>query len=153
MRRHLAALAGAVLVASVLAGCGDDAGTTATDPGPSPSTPDPGQSADQPSEEPVSVRKTCAELYHPPAQLMPRAIEFVHSSPAAEDSSQAEELVTGLDLARGRALGPLAEDVAVVREAVEAQRAAAESGSEGPEVAPFDAAANRLARHCEIYND
>ena len=79
MRRPLAALAGAVLVASVLAGCGADA--------------------------------------------------------------------------QGHALGPLAEDIAVVREAVDAQRVAGESGSDGPAVAPFDTAANRLARNCEIYND
>ena len=154
MRRHLAALAGAALIASVLAGCGDDGGgTTATDPGPSPSTSAPSQSADQPAEEPVSVRKTCAELYHPPAQLMPRAIEFVHGSPSAEDASEAEELETALAEAEGHALGPLAELVVVVREAVGAQRAAVESDADGPGVAPVDAAANRLARHCEIYND
>lgn len=101
----------------------------------------------------MSARKTCAELYHPPAQLMPRAIEFVHGSPSAEDSSEAEELVTALADAQGHALGPLAEDIAVVREAVDAQRVAGESGSDGPAVAPFDTAANRLARNCEIYND
>ena len=153
MRRPLAALAGAVLVASVLAGCGDDGGTTATDPGPTSTTSASSQPADPPSEEPVSARKTCAELYHPPAQLMPRAIEFVHGSPSAEDASEAEELETALAEAEGRALGPLAELVVVVREAVGAQRAAVESDADGPGVAPFDAAANRLARHCEIYND
>lgn len=153
MRRPLAALAGAVLVASVLTGCGDDGGTTATDPGPTDAASTSSRPTDQPSEEPVSVRKTCAELYHPPAQLMPRAIEFVHGSPSAEDPAEAEELVGALADAEGHALGPLAELIVVVREGVDAQRAAGESGSAGPEVAPFDAAANRLARHCEIYND
>ncbi|ABL80856.1 MULTISPECIES: hypothetical protein [unclassified Nocardioides] len=153
MRRLLAVLAGATLVASALAGCGDDGATTATDPGPSESTTTSSQPADQPSEEPVSVRKTCAELYRPPAQLMPRAIEFVHGSPSAEGSAEAEQLVGALADAERHALGPLAEDIAVVGEAVDAQRAAAESGADGPRVAPFDAAANRLARHCEIYND
>lgn len=162
MRRPLAALAGLVLAASVLAGCGDDGGTTAADPG---ATGTPAASSEAPTETPaetpadgstegtVSVRKTCAELYRPPGQLMPRAIEFVHGSPSADDVAEAAELVAALAAAEGHALGPLAEDIVVVREAVDAQRAAAESGSGGPEMAPFDAAGNRLARHCELYND
>jgi hypothetical protein len=157
MRHPLAALPGLVLLGSVLAGCGDDGGTTATDPGPSESPSVSSQSSAEPSagasEEPVSVRKTCAELYHPPAQLMPRAIEFVHGSPSAETVPQAEELISGLAAAEGHALGPLAEDITVVREAVDAKRAAAQTDADGPEVAPFDAASNRLARHCELYND
>ena len=152
MRHPLAALTGLVLVAGVLAGCGDDGDTTATDPGPTGSTSASAAPSDQP-QDPVSVRKTCAELYHPPAQLMPRAIEFVHRSPSAESGPEAEELIARLAAAEGHALGPLAEDIAVGRAAVEAQRAAAESGAGGPEMAPFDAAGNRLAGHCELYND
>lgn len=158
MRRTLAALAGLVLSASVLAGCGDDEGTTATDPGPSET---PAASSESPADAPtdgsteatVSVRKTCAELYRPPGQLMPRAIEFVHGSPSADDAAEAAELVSSLATAEGHALGPLAEDIVIVREAVDAERAAAESGTGGPEMGPFDAAVNRLARHCELYND
>lgn len=155
MRRPLAALAGLALAASVLAGCGSDGDTTATDPGPSESpVSSPSATEESASDSPtVSVRKTCAELYRPPAQLMPRAIEFVHGSPSAEGTAEAEELVAALAAAEGHALGPLAEDIVVVREAVDAQRAAGESGSAGPEVKPFDAASNRLARHCELYND
>lgn len=154
MRRPLAALAGLVLAASVLAGCGSDGDTTATDPGPTEASSLSSESpTDTPTEDAVSVRKTCAELYHPPAQLMPRAIEFVHGSPSAEGTAEAEELVTALAAAEGHALGPLAEDIAVVREAVDAQRAAGESGTDGPDVGTFDSSSNRLARHCELYND
>lgn len=154
MRRTLAALAGLLSATIVLAGCGSDGDTTATDPGPTESSSvssEPPTGA--PSQDAVSVRKTCAELYRPPVQLMPRAIEFVHGSPSADGTAEAEELVTALATAEGHALGPLAEDIAVVREAVDAQRAAGESGSGGPDVGPFDAASNRLAGHCELYND
>ena len=139
-----------IAVAALLAGCGDDTGdATAGDP----TSPAATSGSPAPSEEPVSVRKTCAELYRPPAQLMPRAIEFVHGSPSAEGTAEAEELVTALAAAEGHALGPLAEDIAVVREAVDAQRAAGESGTDGPDVGTFDSSSNRLARHCELYND
>lgn len=158
MRRTLAALAGLVLAVSLLAGCGSDGESTATDPGPTESasdtSPPPADASSGSSTGPtVSVRKTCAELYRPPAQLMPRAIEFVHGSPSAEGSAEAEELVSALAAVEGHSLGPLAEDIAVVREAVDAQRAAGESGSAGPEVGPFNAASNGLAGHCELYND
>jgi hypothetical protein len=105
------------------------------------------------SVKPVSVQKTCAELYHPPEQLMPRAIEFVHGSPSAEDAIDAEALVTGLAEVEGHSLGPLAEDIAIARESVDTQRAAIESGSAGPDLPAFDAAGRRLAHHCEFYND
>ncbi len=152
MRRPLIALAGLVLAAGALAGCGDDTGTTASDPGPTAtSSPASEPPSGTPTEAAVSVRKTCAELYHPPAQLMPRAIEYVHGSPSAEGSAEAEQLVTALAGVEGHSLGPLAEDIAVVREAVDARRAAAGSGGSG--LKSFDAATHRLAGHCEFYND
>ena len=101
----------------------------------------------------MRVQKTCAELYRAPDQWMPRAIEFVHGSPSAADASDAEAIVTGLADVEGHSLGPLAEDIAIVRESVDTQRAAVESGAEGPDVRAFDAAGNRLAGHCELYND
>jgi hypothetical protein len=153
MRAPLSVLAG-LLLAALLTGCGDDTGDAkvAADPSPSQtgSTASPSGAATQ---KPVSVQRTCADLYHPPAQLMPRAIEFVHGSPSAEDASSAEDIVSGLATAEARALGPLAEDIAVVGAAVDAQREAVQSGTDGPDVKSFDAAANRLAHHCELYND
>ena len=132
-----------VAVAALLAGCGDDTGdATAGDPT------TPAATSASPTTKPVGVQRTCAELYHPPDQLMPRAIELVHGSPSAEDTSAADDLVTGLSDAEGHALEPLAVDIAVAREAVEATIA-----GEQPATADFDKAVNRLARHCELYND
>jgi hypothetical protein len=160
MRAPFVALAGLVLAGSLLVvGCGSDDAETATDPGASDSasvTPSESPSATPSataSVKPVSVQKTCAELYHPPAQLMPRAIEFVHGSPSAEDASDAEELVSGLTAVEDHSLGPLAEDIAIAREAVDTQQDAVESGSDGPELPAFDAATHRLGHHCEFYND
>jgi hypothetical protein len=134
-----------IAVAALLAGCGDDTGdATAGDP----TAPAATSGSPSPSEEPVGVRKTCAELYHPPDQLMPRAIELVHGSPSAEDTARAADLVAGLAAAEGHALGPLAVDIATTRTGVEATIA-----GERPAVADFDKAVNRLARHCELYND
>lgn len=134
-----------VAVAALLAGCGDDTGaTTAGDP----TTPTATSGSPSPTTKPVSVRRSCAELYHPPDQLMPRAIELVHGSPSAEDTARADDLVTGLADAEGHALGPLAVDIATTREGVEAVIA-----GERPGVADFDKAVNRLARHCALYND
>lgn len=156
MRAHLVALAGLALAATLLAGCGDDSGDTATDPSEpaseSPSTTLSESPSEEPTQKPVSVQKTCAELYHPPEQLMPRAIEFVHGSPSAEDAADAEDIVTGLAEVEGHSLGPLAEDIVITRVAVDTQRAALESGSDGPDLKEFDGAVNQLARHCELYN-
>ncbi|WP_284534207.1 hypothetical protein [Nocardioides sp. T2.26MG-1] len=138
MRRPLAGL---MLVSSVLAGCGSDGGGGA---GVDPTTPAP---------EPVTLRAACAELYHPPAQLMPRAIELVHGSPSAEGPAGAEELVSALADAAGRAPASLAADLAVVRTSVDARRTAEESGSGGPDLEAFDAASSRLAGHCKRFND
>lgn len=132
-------------VAALLAGCGDDSGdATAGDP----TTPASTSSSPSPTEKPVSAQRTCAELYHPPDQLMPRAIEFVHGSPSAEGSGEANELVTGLAAAEAHALEPLAVDIAVTRETVEAKL-----DGEQPPTGDFDKAVNRLAAHCELYND
>ena len=98
------------------------------------------------------MQKTCAELYRPPDQWMPRAIEFVHGAPSAEDVADAEALAAGLAEVEGHSLGPLAEDIAITRVAVDTQRAALESDSAGPDLQEFDSAVNRLARHCEFYN-
>jgi hypothetical protein len=84
---------------------------------------------------------------------MPRAIEFVHGSPSAEGPAEAEELASALATAAGHAPGPLIDDLAVVLIAVDARRAAAESGSGGPDLESFDAASARLAGHCGRYND
>ena len=165
MRAHMTGLAGSiVLVAAVLTGCGSDSGGEALDPSPSvldsvsPSvtdspTPTPLASI-TPNGKPVSVQKTCAELYHPPGQWMPRANEFVNGSPSADPVADAGEIVGGLADVAGHALGPLADDIAIVRIAVDDQRASLESGSgAGPDVAAFNAAGRRLAHHCEFYND
>lgn len=134
-----------VAVAALLAGCGDDTGdATAGDP----TTPAATSGSPSPSEKPVSVQRSCAELYHPPDQWMPRAIELVHGSPSAEDTARADDLVAGLSAAEAHALEPLAVDIAVAREGVEAVIA-----GEQPALADFDKAVNRLARHCELYND
>jgi hypothetical protein len=131
-----------VAVAALLAGCGDDTGDATADPA------TPAATSASPTAEPVGVQRSCAELYHPPDQLMPRAIELVHGSPSAEDTARADDLVAGLGEAEGHALEPLAVDIAVAREGVEAVIA-----GEQPSLADFDKAVNRLARHCELYND
>ena len=132
-------------VAALLVGCGDETGdTTAGDP----TTPAATSSSPSPTAKPVSAQRTCAELYHPPQQLMPRAIEFVHGSPSAESSDQADDLVAGLTEAEGHALEPLAVDIATAREGVEAKLA-----GEQPSMSDFDKAVNRLGGHCELYND
>src|SRR6478609_6802483 len=167
MRAPVIGLAGSiVLLAAMLSGCGSDSGAEALDPSPSvldsvsPSvtdspaaTPTPLPSI-TPNGKAVSVQKTCAELYHPPAQWMPRANEFVNGSPSGDPVAEAGEIVEGLADVAGHALGPLADDIAIVRVAVDDQRASLESGSgAGPDVAAFNAAGRRLARHCEFYND
>lgn len=138
MRRPLAGL---VLVASLLAGCGSDGGAGA------------GVDRTTPAPAPVRLREACAELYHPPAQLMPRAIELVHGSPAAEGPAGAADLVTALAHAAGRAPASLAADLAVVRTSVDAQRTAEKSGSGGPDLEAFDAASRHLADRCQRFND
>lgn len=145
MRLSVAALL--LTLPLALAGCGDETATSGDDPTSSAPTPTPAASA-SPSEKPVKAQRTCAELYHPPAQLMPRAIELAHDSPSAEDADAAAELAAGLAEAEGHALGPLAEDIAVVRAGIEQVGA-----GESPDLAAFDKAANGLARNCEIYND
>lgn len=140
MRRSLAALLLAAPLA--LAACGDETGE------PTASEPTATESSPAPEVEPYGARKTCAQLYRPPAQLMPRAIELVHGSPSAEDASAAEELASGLTEAEAHALAPLAEDIAVVLTGVEAIGA-----GETPDVIAFDKAVNALGRDCEIYND
>ena len=102
----------------------------------------------------MSVQKTCAELYHPPHQWIPRALEFVHGSPSADPAAEAGEIVAGLADVAGHALGPLADDIAIIRVGVDTERASIESGSgEGADIAAFTAAGRRLAHHCEFYND
>ena len=144
MRLSVAALLVALPLA--LAACGDETATSGDEPTPSASTSTPAESP-SPTEKPVKAQRTCAELYHPPAQLMPRAIELVHDSPSG-DAAAASELAAGLTESEGHALGPLAEDITVVRTQVEAVGA-----GESPDLAAFDEAANGLARNCEIYND
>ena len=131
-----------VAVAALLAGCGDDTGDATADPA------TPAATSASPTAKPVGVQRSCAELYHPPDQLMPRAIELVHGSPSAEDTARADDLVAGLSEAEGHALEPLAVDIAVAREGVEAVIA-----GEQPSLADFDKSVNRLARHCALYND
>lgn len=147
MRRSFAALL--VALPFALAACGSDTGTASDEPtlAASSSTPAATPTATA-SAKPVSVQRTCAQLYHPPAQLMPRAIELVHGSPSAEDPSDADELAAGLVAVQARALGPLAEDIAVVVTQVQAVGAGQE-----PDVATFDKSSNTLAHHCEMYND
>jgi hypothetical protein len=152
MRAHLGGTAaGLLLLGTLIAGCGDDSADTASDrsePASSSSSP-----SDQPSQKPVGVRKTCAELYRPPNQWMPLAIEFVHGSPSAAEASDAEAIVTGLAEVEGHSLGPLAEDIVIIRESVDAQRTAVETGSAAPDTKSFDTATQRLAGHCDLYND
>ncbi|MGY2702327.1 MULTISPECIES: hypothetical protein [unclassified Nocardioides] len=134
-------------VATLLVGCGDDTGdATAGDP--TGGAPTSSATSPSPSEKPVGVQRSCAELYHPPQQLMPRAIDFVHGSPSAQDSGRADDLVAGLADAEGHALEPLAVDIATTREGVESKL----SGG-APSMAEFDKAVNRLARHCELFGD
>ncbi len=132
-------------VAALLAGCGDDTGaTTAADPSAGSAS----TTATSPAAEPVSLRKSCAELYRPPDQLMPRAIEFVHGSPSAEDSSQANDLVDGLAAAAAHASPTLVADIEVVHAGVQARL-----DGQQPTLADFDRAVNRLGGHCELYGD
>jgi hypothetical protein len=148
MRLSLAAsLAGIVLALPLaLAACGDETGV-ATD---EPTTGTSSTPTDSPSLEarPYQAQKTCAQLYRPPAQLMPRAIELVHGSPSAEAVTAAVEIADGLAEAEAHALDPLAEDIAVVIAGVQAV-----GSGETPDVAAFDKAANGLGRNCELYND
>ncbi|HEU5035563.1 MAG TPA: hypothetical protein VFT70_01060 [Nocardioides sp.] len=146
MRQTIAVpMAALATLAALLSGCGDDTGdTTAGDPTAPAST----AGTPSPSTEPVSVRKTCAELYRPPGQLMPRAIELVHGSPSAEDTAKADDLVAGLAAAEAQAAETLAVDIVTTREGVEAR-----VGGEQPVLAEFDQAVNRLGHHCELYND
>lgn len=132
-------------VAALLAGCGDQApDTSAADP----STGSASSAATSPTAAPVSLRKSCAELYRPPAQLMPRAIEFVHGSPSAEDSSKANDLVDGLVAAASHASPTLVDDIEVVHAGVQARL-----DGQQPTLADFDRAVNRLGGHCELYGD
>jgi hypothetical protein len=143
---RLALVVPLLAAAALLAGCGDDSGdATAGDPttGAASSSASP-----SPSAKPVSSQKTCAELYHPPGQLMPRAIELVHGSPSTGDTAAADDLVSGLSEAESHALEPLALDIAVAREGVESTVA-----GDQPSMSEFDHAVNRLASHCELYND
>jgi hypothetical protein len=84
---------------------------------------------------------------------MQLAIAFVHGSPSAAEASDAEAIVTGLAEVEGHSLGPLADDIVIIRQSVDAQRTAVESGSAGPDTTSFDTATRRLAGHCELYND
>ena len=164
MRAHPGGLlALAAVVAWLLPGCGDAtdatdaaANPTATAAVPASESAPPTASTEPtssvPAEEPVSVRETCTELYYPPAQLMPRAIEFVHGSPSAGGVADAADVGTALSDAARRAEPALAEDIEVVRTSVDVQRASVESGSgQGPDLQQFDAAVGRLAGHCEPY--
>ena len=144
MRLSVAAVVVALPLA--LGACGDSTGEAADRPTvDSSATP-----TDSPTSEvePYQAQRTCAQLYRPPAQLMPRAIELVHGSPAAEDASAAAEIAAGLAEAETHALDPLAEDIVVVVAGVEAVGA---GGT--PDVGAFDEAANGLGRNCKIYND
>jgi len=145
---RLQLVAALALLPLALVGCGDATGDGATGTDPTPSASPPTSAASSPAAEPVSARATCAELYHPPAQLMQHAIDLIHGSPSAEDSSAGNDLVAGLAGAGSHALAILAVDIETTRTAV-----AAKLAGQQPDLRSFDQAVNRLARHCALTSD
>jgi hypothetical protein len=151
MRTSLASAALLVLALPVaLGGCGDRAGSSAHDPAGASS----GRSAGSPSAAasgsaaPVSSRATCRDLYRPPHQLAPRALDLVHGDSGHPGRHDAAQLADDLGSTAGTALPDLAADIVVMRDGMTAVARGAD-----PDTAAFDRSANRLARRCALYAD
>ena len=149
-----------------LTGCGgsDDPGgaddvahaptsAVSTSPTPAPST-SPSSPAADPTPSRMDTGETCVALYHPPDQLVPRAIEFVHGRPAGDPVSEARQLTAGLSTVAGTADPTLAADIAIVRISVDTQRAIAQSDAgTKQDLTSFAAATDRLAQACATYGE
>jgi hypothetical protein len=143
-----------------LNGCdgSDDAATepsvasSPSSPSSTPTSQPSATAADPPSRS--DTAQTCADLYYPPAQLIPRAIELVHGSAAGDPVAEAKEIAAGLSTVAGTADPGLAADVAIVRVGVDTRRALAQSGVDhDPDLRSFDAAAHRLDTACATYGE
>ena len=140
-----------------LAGCGgsDDADGAATEPTVAAgSSTSPSATSVDPTPSRADVEQTCVDLYHPPAQLVPRAIVFVQGSSTGDPVAEADEIVSGLSTVAGTADPTLAADIAIVRIAVDTQRAVAQSGTEtAQDLTSFNASTRRLAQACAPYGE
>ncbi|GAA1790560.1 hypothetical protein GCM10009795_040290 [Nocardioides hankookensis] len=156
MRPALAAVLVVLVGALGLAGCAgsddpglaDDSGTSEVTASPTPAT------TPSPAPSRGDTGQTCAGLYHPPDQLVPRAIELVHGNTTGDPVAEAADLVTGLSNVAATADPMLAADIAVVRISVDTQRAAVQSGVESSQdLTSFDAAVRRLGKACASYGE
>jgi hypothetical protein len=141
MRASLVAAPLVVAAGLCLTACGgsDD---VATDPPASSSSPDNSPPAD-PAPSTTDPAQTCADLYHPPGQLLLRAIEFVHGRSAGDPVAEAAEIVAGLSAVADTAEPRFDADLAIVRTAVDQEQ----------DLTSFDAATDRLAQACATYGE